>query len=100
MPVEVTKEMTEAAWQVVKRFPQTSMADALTAALSAAPDPWKTIETAPRDGTWVLVTNDWPEFMPITGLHTPTGVWVSSSLTTITAPTHWMLLPPPPRDVR
>ncbi len=63
-------------------------------ALSPAPDKWQTMETAPRDGTYIFV-----------GFRSPDGYW-NCDMTRWDGdgwwqhrqrnPTHWMPLPPPP----
>lgn len=69
-------------------------------------DGWRPIETAPRDGTYILLCFQ----PPFTDTHSPgvsVGCWADSGkwwLTSIWAattphkqPTHWRPLPPPPR---
>lgn len=67
---------------------------------------WQPIETAPRDGTRVLLYGDivgpmkgdrWPDRMEVAslddedaGCHWPLQYWLSMD------PTHWMPLPDPP----
>jgi hypothetical protein len=68
---------------------------------------WRNIETAPRDGTWVLVfaklveperwvegIRDLPSFMAVAAYHPDAGWCVC----TIREATHWMPLPEPPTD--
>jgi hypothetical protein len=67
---------------------------------------WRTIESAPRDGTRVIAY--WPHIgQPVVawvaqgGIHY--GTWTCSILPTIkvtprTPPTHWMAIPDAPRD--
>ncbi len=68
---------------------------------------WQPIETAPRDGTNILVW--WPSEMhcPVTA-HYSTGKWTNEpgfawkftgwGQEKKTEPTHWMPLPEPPKD--
>lgn len=61
---------------------------------------WQPIETAPKDGTWVLCWNKWDGIIVLR--HTSrsragryswrgdTGFWY--------VPTHWMPLPEPPEE--
>jgi hypothetical protein len=68
---------------------------------------WQPIETAPKDGTWVLAHRaDWtlPENVQWhQGVNrgywqTMDNGWVSASQQKTCGPTHWMPLPPAPRD--
>ena len=64
---------------------------------------WQPIETAPRDGTFVLVCGpdgvdkaqfrDWSFEPAWTRDYTAS---YENDLADVTAPTHWMPLPPPP----
>ena len=63
---------------------------------------WKKIETAPKDGTWVLVCNEnyyYPETAAYKTYHPnaqgkPT--WRAKGMGTKINPTHWMPLPDKP----
>lgn len=60
---------------------------------------WLPIETAPKDGTWVLIFEEWNTEKPhknwtISRFHN--GKW---SYRQTFGPTHWMPLPSPPEDV-
>lgn len=66
---------------------------------------WQSIETAPRDGTRILVTgNLWNyskcirEYIPVT-VYWYDGAWETSYPQKRHAgePSHWMPLPPPPK---
>lgn len=74
---------------------------------------WQSIETAPKDGTDVLICGGiyWCEFLPcefpsrafkgstmawFDDSIYPNGVWVREE--TYYQPTYWMPLPPPPKD--
>lgn len=67
------------------------------------PQGWQPIETAPKDGTWVLVTgcNTSPVIL-VAGyreekqLWQYPGRWVAYGYVTLATPTHWMSLPAPP----
>lgn len=67
---------------------------------------WQPIETAPRDGTKVLLTSVtkgavvalgswWPK-----DKDTSAGPWLCNGGTIRMAATHWMPLPPPPETAR
>lgn len=69
---------------------------------------WQPIETAPKDGTWVLLykysqpcgiddLDSWLPCMSLARYHE--GYWYKNSEYTIGCnPTHWMLLPKPPSE--
>jgi hypothetical protein len=66
---------------------------------------WKPIETAPQDGTWMLLYFAGPHYYKIAFWSEQSADWydwqgaqgVSASLTAYgDRPTHWMLLPEPP----
>lgn len=78
---------------------------------------WQTIETAPKDGTWILVygenygDEDGPRFSVIKWVTNIVGVWEYIDSTTrklvekdwsdwsdTFAPTHWMPMPEPPKE--
>ena len=65
--------------------------------LRAAPPPWRPIETAPTDGTVVLVFAEerqgLPAFQCTAAYHEDAG-WCVDELREVT---HWMPLPPPPQ---
>lgn len=76
----------------------------LSAKLATAPPAWQPIETAPKDGTVVLLMkrgNKVPnriangEWRETSSLKKP-GFWVWAYL--FFEPTHWMPLPAPPKD--
>lgn len=89
--------------------------DAISAALLSAPEsvrlelaaklnPWRPIETAPKDGTWILVpyphflrddTFDGFEIMIVKwkGVGWDTGAWMLHR-----DPQHWLPLPAPPSE--
>jgi hypothetical protein len=74
---------------------------------------WQPIETAPRDGVYILLTQDHIAFLPEIGsyrektkdkiidgnLHIgrPSGWFGRSGVRVAFEPTHWMPLPPPPK---
>lgn len=78
---------------------------------------WQTIETAPKDGTWILVygekygDEDGPRFFVIKWVTNIGGVWEYIDSTTRKlvekdwsgwsdnfAPTHWMPMPEPSKE--
>ena len=107
--MEITDEMVIAA---VREYADgASMKSAIAAALAVAPDPWRPMDTAPKDQIIdVWLGNGAPEeiafycdrgsrrsagwrwegdrFRPCGGLRVPVFV----------IPTHWMPPPPPPKD--
>jgi len=52
---------------------------------------WQPIESAPKDGTRILM---WDTFSVFEGLWN--GSWQTASLSTRAWVSHWMPLPPPP----
>ena len=64
------------------------------AMLTAAPDPWQPIETAPKDGRPIIVT-DGAAVYGSAWWHGRDSVWLDCDGCT---PTHWMPLPAPPAD--
>ena len=64
---------------------------------------WKPIETAPQDGTWMLLYFAGPQYYKIafwSSLRIGTIAGAQGGSASLTAygdrPTHWMLLPEPP----
>lgn len=72
---------------------------------------WQPIETAPRDGTSVLLYvrgkqcvgrwflemwHDWGVQAPFSDAFSPVGEIIIGSVIVRSGPTHWMSLPPPP----
>ena len=58
-------------------------------------DAWLPIESAPRDGTKIMITHHtWPA-PEIARFEKPQ--WVTNSGETLLYPSHWMPLPEPPR---
>ena len=72
-------------------------ARAILSASQPAPSPWRLIETAPTDGTVVLVfaaeRDGLPAFQCTAAYHEDAG-WCVDELREVT---HWMPLPPPPQ---
>jgi hypothetical protein len=62
------------------------------------PPEWQPIETAPKDGTDVLVW--WPDWMAqpirVANFEVRHRCWVTGSGSSAQPPTHWMPLPQPP----
>ena len=81
---------------------------------------WQSIETAPRDGTWILLYDPMTSALIYSGCYDArfdskwdpekdemeyVGQWTNYHVESfgyeehqILAPTHWMPLPPPPQD--
>jgi hypothetical protein len=57
---------------------------------------WQSIETAPKDGTWIMLfCPKWNDRILTGGLCN--GMWIGEDRTiSIPRPTHWMPLPKPP----
>lgn len=60
---------------------------------------WKLIETAPKDGTWVLIwetagTNT--KYSPADVAHYHLGDWYNADKQRLYGASHWMPLPAPP----
>lgn len=79
------------------------------AASPAPPDPpegWQPISTAPKDGTWLLVTGcNTSPLVLVAGYRVeanrrsyPEDRWVAWGNITVRPPTHWMRLPDPPEE--
>lgn len=71
----------------------------LAAALAA--HEWQPIETAPRDGTWLLLWCDWPFVGKWADKgKRASGNWTedADSINPIYGATHWQPLPDPPKD--
>lgn len=70
-------------------------------------DAWQPIETAPRDGTPVLIygplevfDNSRPAQIGVACCCEATGFWIcASGNDAIYQPTHWRPLPPQPQDI-
>ncbi len=74
----------------------TAESEAIAAWNDRTPEPWLPIETAPKDGTPVLVClpDENPYFV---WWHDPTKQWVRTRITDpLKSPTHWLPLPAPP----
>jgi len=56
---------------------------------------WKTIETAPRDGTPILIGSS--TFVDKAKWSEEDQFWTDGFFTFSTIPTHWMHLPEPPK---
>lgn len=71
-------------------------------AQTSAPSGWRPIETAPTDGTYVLLVS--PAHGRVIGAHVGGDVWHFFGVGAITGkserPTHWMPLPAPPAEGR
>lgn len=70
---------------------------------------WQPIETAPRDGTYILLgwsvnptkDGEFPKMSVGKSIDRDSGWWLTAgwaSSTVQMAPTHWMPLPPPPSE--
>ena len=72
-------------------------ARAVLSASQPAPQPWRPIETAPKDGTVVLVFAEERQGLPAfqcTAAHHKDAGWCVDELREVT---HWMPLPTPPQ---
>ena len=81
-----------------------SSIDSAASALSAGLGAWLPIETAPKDGTPVLVAWEGLSFHPVVA-HSEGNQWGTLSagfgFEPLCAPTHWQYLPlPPPPEVK
>jgi hypothetical protein len=77
--------------------PTPTEADALRAELDKLREAWRPIETAPRDGTLILVyatagQHGLPELYSLCSWHEQAGFCICE----LRKPTHWMPLPKPP----
>ena len=62
---------------------------------------WQPIETAPTDGSAVLLypyMDDWANMYVVYGYATLDGEWFSTVDGLTFEPTHWMPLPEPPEE--
>ena len=71
---------------------------------------WQPIETAPKNGTEVLIAVDYEEYVSKTAVMTaqhsstefdyPNGCWIAydGAVIEFGTPTHWMPLPTPPAN--
>ncbi len=80
-----------------------SDAESILAHLRA--EPWQPIETAPRDGTWILVIDPnspmcWAPygFSCWTSDYTGKEYWCEEDTSDEIFPTHWQPLPTPPKE--
>lgn len=89
----VTLEMHEAAAKAVRSRPRSRRPHQ-----GADMSEWQDIETAPKDGTRVLLVRaDNPE------MHTAfwrDGKWLCGGMGYVNGPSYWMPLPPPPKDAK
>ena len=62
---------------------------------------WQPIETAPKDGTQILVYEPEEKYTPIYVVVYDNGKWIEASGEQYAnwKPTHWMPLPLPPKDL-
>jgi len=70
---------------------------------------WQPIETAPKDGTYLLLINvrdfERGQMLPFVGVYTHLGIgkawskWIAVPGCYGQKPTHWMPLPAPPANV-
>lgn len=81
---------------------QDSMLPQLEALRSVAPR-WVPIETAPKDGRWILawdLKHQWRDRPPVVVVRAkrPQGLWQDKDDTSYGNLTHYMPLPPPPEE--
>ena len=58
---------------------------------------WQPIDTAPSDGTAVLLYHPSWDMLHVGVHYLETGKWQQPCGDLMPTPTHWMVLPPPPR---
>jgi hypothetical protein len=103
MPADVSEETEKEVWEAFKK-----MVDGLRVyEARIKPSPWKPIETAPmdntfiilagkdEDGVWTVDMGHWETYSLWDGDEEMTPEW---SWSENTAPTHWMHFPDPPKD--
>jgi len=56
---------------------------------------WQPIETAPKDGRWILVARD--DMQGVVWWNKNSDHWALAPLSYFDRPTHWMPLPQPPQ---
>lgn len=103
---EATKEMVNAAWNKGKDLRMTGLPSdfraVIEAALSAAPAPpatgWQTMETAPRDGTRVLLWSPKWEAAATAQFYGTHWKINGQMGPLVHPPTRWMPLPTAPGD--
>lgn len=101
----ITPEMIEAGQRAyfanLEHGSYAAMEAALTAALSAG---WRPIESAPKDGTKILIFEPEGEIAIVSYVGAasygdfPWKIWGGYSSYRIDVPTRWQPLPPPPEE--
>ncbi len=102
VPSEPTEEMISVGLSMWNgQGPAPTMAEIYKAMLAAAPSPWQLIETAPKDGSWVLLSRDgtaecWlmAQWTISQGRHTWRWLSIDGSEDG-QEPTHWAPMIPP-----
>lgn len=59
---------------------------------------WQPIETAPKDGSAVILVRKWADHMAICFYNETFDEWVSRGSVPFHNATHWTHLPPPPPE--
>lgn len=85
-PDEIAEPVRDVAFELKKLAEATDQA--------AAPPSWQAIETAPKDGTEVLLMSK--TYKRVGNWARLRECWSIDALPPVAAPTHWMPLPAPP----
>lgn len=59
---------------------------------------WQTIDTAPKDGSRILLSRNWKESMAVCWWSEIDEEWIPVAGSIFTDATHWMPLPSPPSE--
>lgn len=61
-------------------------------------DTWRRMDTAPKDGNYILVSSDWPlrYVEKVRWIGAPHDHWSVDGYRSVNSPTHWQPLPAPP----
>jgi hypothetical protein len=63
-----------------------------------SPDGWRPIESAPKDGSWIIATSTWNQYYRVALQWSGDG-WldVNEAEDELGSATHWMPFPEPPK---